>query len=55
MTIQSINKGSDDACKVHMQVEHDNRNYYGFGTSTDIVVASVEAFIDCINKFVRNK
>ncbi len=51
MTIQAISKGSDDLCKVHVQVEHDNRVYYGFGSDTDIVTASVEAYIDCINKF----
>ena len=51
MTIQAISKGSDDLCKVHIQVEHDNHIYYGFGSDTDIVTASVEAYIDCINKF----
>ena len=50
-TIQAINKGSDDIGKVHMQVEHDGAVYYGFGANTDIVTASVEAYIDCINKF----
>lgn len=50
-TIQSINRGSDDVGKVHMQVEYDGNVYYGFGASTDIVAASVEAYIDCINKF----
>ena len=51
MTIQAISKGSDDSCKVHMQVEHNGHLYYGFGTDTDIVTASIEAYIDCINKF----
>ena len=50
-TIQAISKGSDDVGKVHMQVEHDGNVYYGFGANTDIVTASVEAYIDCINKF----
>lgn len=50
-TIQAISKGSDDVGKVHMQVEYDGRLYYGFGANTDIVTASVEAYIDCINKF----
>ncbi len=50
-TIQAINKGSDDIGKVHMQVEHDGHLYYGFGANTDIIAASVEAYIDCINKF----
>ena len=50
-TIQAISKGSDDMGKVHMQVEYDKQIYYGFGANTDIIAASVEAYIDCINKF----
>lgn len=50
-TIQAISKGSDDVGKVHMQVEYDGNVYYGFGANTDIVTASVEAYLDCINKF----
>lgn len=50
-TIQAISKGSDDVGKVHMQVEYNNQIYYGFGANTDIIAASVEAYIDCINKF----
>lgn len=53
-TIQAITQGSDDVGKVHMQVEYDGHVYYGFGANTDIVTASVEAYLDCINKF-RNK
>ncbi len=49
--IQAITKGSDDIGKVHMQVEYDGRIYYGFGANTDIVAASLEAYIDAINKF----
>ncbi len=51
LTLQSISKGSDDTCKVHVQVEHDEVAYYGFGSNTDIVAACIEAYIDCINKF----
>ena len=50
LTIQSITRGSDDSCKVHMQVESEGKVYYGFGASTDIVSASIEAYVDCINK-----
>ena len=49
-TIQGVSKGADDCCKVHMQVEHEGRVYYGFGASTDIVSASIEAYVDCLNK-----
>ena len=52
-TIQAISKGSDDLGKVHMQVEYDGSLYYGFGANTDIVTASIEAYIDCINKFKK--
>ena len=51
--IQAINKGSDDMGKVHMQVEYKGVNYYGFSANTDIIAASVEAYIDAINKFVK--
>jgi len=51
--IQAINKGSDDIGKVHMQVSYEGSNYYGFSANTDIIAASVEAFIDAINKFVK--
>ena len=50
-TIQALSKGSDDMGKVHMQVEYNNHMYYGFGANTDIIAASVEAYMDCINKF----
>ncbi|EGK02026.1 MULTISPECIES: 2-isopropylmalate synthase [Dysgonomonas] len=51
--IQAINRGSDDIGKVHMQVEHEGVNYYGFSANTDIVAASAEAFINAVNKFVK--
>ncbi len=52
-TIQAISRGSDDVGKVHMQVEYNGSLYYGFGANTDIVAASVEAYINAINKFVK--
>jgi len=48
--IQAITKGSDDLGKVHIQVEHQGKMYYGFAANTDIITASVEAFIDAIAK-----
>ncbi|MBN1462185.1 MAG: 2-isopropylmalate synthase [Paludibacteraceae bacterium] len=51
--IQAINKGSDDFCKVHQQIECDGNIYFGFAANTDIVAASVQAYIDAINKFVK--
>ncbi len=47
--IQAITRGSDDLGKVHVQVVYKGVVYYGFGASTDIITASVEAFIDAIS------
>lgn len=52
-TIQAISKGSDDVGKVHMQVEYNGAVYYGFGANTDIIAASLDAYVDAINKFVK--
>ncbi len=48
--IQAITRGSDDVGKVHMQVDFEGNIFHGFGAHTDIITASVEAFLDAINK-----
>jgi 2-isopropylmalate synthase len=48
--IQAITRGSDDIGKVHIQVEHEGKIYYGFSANTDIITASVEAFIDALSR-----
>jgi 2-isopropylmalate synthase len=48
--VQAITKGSDDTGKVHIQIQYKDVNYYGFGADTDIIVASVKAYIDALNK-----
>jgi len=48
--VQAITKGSDDLGKVHIQVENEGKLYHGFSANTDIITASVEAFIDALAK-----
>ena len=48
--VQAITNGSDDIGKVHVQVENRGHLYYGFSANTDIVTASVEAFLDALSK-----
>jgi 2-isopropylmalate synthase len=48
--VQAITRGSDDLGKVHIQIEHKDQSYYGFSANTDIVTASVEAYLDAISK-----
>jgi len=50
--IQAITRGSDDLGKVHVQVAHKGNTFYGFSANTDIVTASVEAFIDALAQIV---
>ncbi len=48
--VQAITQGSDDIGKVHMQIDYNDSIYHGFGAHTDIITASVEAFLDAVNK-----
>ncbi len=50
--IQAITRGSNDVGKVHVQVQHKGAMYYGFSANTDIVTASVEAFIDALAQII---
>ena len=48
--IQSNINRSYDTAKVHVKVRHNNQSYVGFGVHTDIVTASVNAYLNAINK-----
>ncbi len=50
--IQSMSKGSNDIGRVHMNIQSGERTAHGFGANTDIIRASVEAFIDGVNKLI---
>lgn len=48
--VQAITGGSNDLGKVHVQITHKGMPYHGFGSDTDVLVASVKAYVDAINK-----
>ena len=50
--IQAITRGKDDLGKVHVQVKYNEKMFYGFSANTDIITASVEAYIDALSKVV---
>lgn len=50
--VQAITRGSDDVGKVHIQLASKGNTYYGFGANTDVVTASVEAYIDALNNVI---
>jgi 2-isopropylmalate synthase len=48
--VQAIHGGTDDMGKVNICIQHSGKSFYGFGADTDIVTASVEAYIDAISQ-----
>lgn len=50
--VQAITGGSDDLGKVHIQVRYKGNVYYGFAADTDIITASVKAYLDGMNKIM---
>jgi 2-isopropylmalate synthase len=50
--VQAITGGTDDLGKVHIQISHKGISYYGFAADTDIITASVKAYIDGMNKII---
>lgn len=52
--IQGVSRGSDDYCKVHMALEKNNNIIRGFSSSSDIIKASVEAYVDALNKIKQS-
>lgn len=50
--VQAITGGTDDLGKVHIQISYKGISYYGFAADTDIITASVKAYIDGINKII---
>lgn len=52
LLIHTITRGSDDMGKVHVQVENKGKVFYGFSTNTDIITATVEAYLDALSQIV---
>ena len=48
--VQSNINRSFDSAKVHARINYQNKSYIGFGVDTDIVTASVQAYLNAINK-----
>ncbi len=48
--VQSNINRSYDTAKVHVRLCHNNKSFVGFGVDTDIVTASVKAYLNAINK-----
>jgi 2-isopropylmalate synthase len=50
--IQSVTQGQDALGEVRVRVNFDGQKYMGIGASTDIIEASVKAYLNAVNKFL---
>ncbi len=48
--VQAVTGGSDDLGKVHIQISKDGLFNYGFGSNTDVIFASAQAYLEAVNK-----
>lgn len=53
--VQAMSQSSCDTGKVHMRIRHNTIDYHGFAVHEDIVMASVLAYLDAINKIPKFK
>jgi len=51
-TLRAVSSGEDAQGEVNVKVKYDGANYIGKGMSTDIVEASINAYIHAVNKIV---
>ena len=52
--VQSMGSRKDEG-KVHLRIKHKDQHYLGFGVHQDVMVASVKAYVDAINKITSLK
>ena len=52
--VQSMG-GSRETGKVHLRIKHGGQCYQGFGVEEDIVMASVKAYVNALNKIMAFK
>jgi len=52
--VRSVTRGKDAQGEVVVEATHDERRYRGRAVSTDIIVASAEAYMDMVNRVVAD-
>jgi 2-isopropylmalate synthase len=53
--IESVTEGEDAQGEVVVIVEHEGRTYRGRGVSTDIVLASADAYLEVVNRIAAGR
>jgi len=52
-SINSITEGRDALGEAVVKLQYDSNNYIGTGLNTDVIAASIEAYINAINKILQ--
>ena len=53
-SIEAVSEGRDAIGSVKIVVSTDNKDVMGSGISTDIIEASIKAYIDAMNRIMQN-
>jgi 2-isopropylmalate synthase len=51
--LRGVSRGMDALGEVSLKINYEDKNIIGRGISTDIVEASVKAYLDGVNKLIR--
>ena len=54
-TVHAVTGGIDALGEVTLRIQEDGKTYVGHGADTDIVVASVKAYLTALNKLMANR
>jgi 2-isopropylmalate synthase len=52
--LRSVSGGKDALGEVSLEIDVDNRTFHGKGVSTDVIEASVHAYLQALNKALSN-
>ena len=53
-SLQAITEGEDAQGEARVEIRSQNQRYHGSGISTDIIEASIKAYLDAINRMMLN-
>ncbi len=48
--VQAITAGSDDVAQVHIQIGHHGNYYHGYGSDSDTITSTAQAYLDALSK-----
>lgn len=53
-SLQALTEGEDALGEAFVQIRRDNQKYHGSGVSTDVIEASIKAYLNAINRMVSD-